>query len=90
MSEVVSMLEGQTSIQEMVSDPSIYGDDLHSKLLKGHYQQVREQSLNSTQDLFPPSDKSWIGNSSTSAHDLYPINPESISLNLTETSSLIE
>jgi hypothetical protein len=72
MSEVVSMLEGQTSIQEMISDPSIYGDDLHSKHLKGHYQQVMNQSLNSTQDLFPRSDKSWIGNSSTSAHDLYP------------------
>ncbi|KAI9385482.1 hypothetical protein POPTR_011G072991v4 [Populus trichocarpa] len=78
MSEVVSMLEGQTSIQEMISDPSIYGDDLHSKLLKGHCQQVMDQSLNSTQDLFPPSDKSWIGNSSTSAHDLYPINPEPV------------
>ncbi|XP_034889940.2 probable LRR receptor-like serine/threonine-protein kinase At1g29720 [Populus alba] len=90
MSEVVSMLEGQTSIQEMISDPSIYGDDLHSKLLKGHYQQVMDQSLNSKQDLFPPSDKSWIGNSSTSAHDLYPINPESINLNISETSSLIE
>eukprot|EP00258_Populus_trichocarpa_P021323 XP_024437342.1 probable LRR receptor-like serine/threonine-protein kinase At1g29720 isoform X1 [Populus trichocarpa] len=90
MSEVVSMLEGQTSIQEMISDPSIYGDDLHSKLLKGHYQQVIDQSLNSTQDLFPPSDKSWIGNSSASAHDLYPINPESINLNISETSTLIE
>ncbi|XP_061984208.1 probable LRR receptor-like serine/threonine-protein kinase At1g29720 isoform X2 [Populus nigra] len=89
MSEVVSMLEGQTSIQEMISDPSIYGDDLHSKRLKGHYQQVMDQSLKSTQDLFPPSDKSWIGNSSTSAHDLYPINPESINLNISETSSLI-
>ncbi|KAJ6886112.1 LRR receptor-like serine/threonine-protein kinase [Populus alba x Populus x berolinensis] len=89
MSEVVSMLEGQTSIQEVTSDPSIYGDDLHSKHLKGHYQQVMDQSLNSTQDLFPRSDKSWTGNSSTSAHDLYPINPESISLNLSETSSLI-
>ncbi|XP_073268343.1 probable LRR receptor-like serine/threonine-protein kinase At1g29720 [Populus alba] len=89
MSEVVSMLEGQTSIQEVTSDPSIYGDDLHSKHLKGHYQQVMDPSLNSTQDLFPRSDKSWTGNSSTSAHDLYPINPESISLNLSETSSLI-
>jgi hypothetical protein len=89
MSEVVSMLEGQTSIQEMISDPSIFGDDLHSKRLKGHYQQVMDQSLNNTKDLFPPSDKSWIGNSSTSAHDLYPINPESINLNISETSSLI-
>jgi len=88
MSDMMSMLEGQTSIQEMISDPSIYGDDLHSKHLKGHYEQVMDQSLNSTQDLFPRSDKSWIGKSST-AHDLYPINPESISLNLSETSSLI-
>ncbi|KAJ6893756.1 LRR receptor-like serine/threonine-protein kinase [Populus alba x Populus x berolinensis] len=39
MSEVVSMLEGQTSIPEVTSDPSIYGDDLHSKRVKGHYQQ---------------------------------------------------
>lgn len=82
MSEVVSMLEGQTSIPEVTSDPSIYGDDLHSKRVKGHYQQVTDQSLNSTLDLFPPSDKSWIGNSSTSAPELYPINPVSISLNL--------
>jgi len=90
MSEVVSMLEGQTCIPEVTSDPSIYDDDdLHSKRVKGHYQQVTDhyqqvtdQSLNSTQDLFPPSDKSWIGNSSTSAPELYPINPVSISLNL--------
>ncbi|XP_011002045.1 PREDICTED: probable LRR receptor-like serine/threonine-protein kinase At1g29720 isoform X2 [Populus euphratica] len=70
MSEVVSMLEGQTSIPEVTSDPSIYGDELHSKRVKGHYQQVTDQSLNSTQDFFPPSDKSWIGNSSTSAPEL--------------------
>ena len=77
MSEVVSMLEGQTSIQEVTSDPSIYGDDLHSKRVEGHYQQVTDQSLN----LFPPLDKS--------APDLYLINPKSVSLNLRETSSLI-
>ncbi|KAB5534237.1 hypothetical protein DKX38_017323 [Salix brachista] len=83
MSEVASMLEGQTSIPEIISDPSIYGDDLH-------YQQARDHSLNSTGGLFPPSDKSWNGKSSTSAHDLYPVNPKSMSLNLSETSSLIE
>ena len=33
MSEVVSMLEGQTSIQEMISDPSIYG---HGPEFKQH------------------------------------------------------
>ncbi|KAJ6416786.1 hypothetical protein OIU84_002626 [Salix udensis] len=90
MSEVASMLEGQTSIPEIISDPSIYGDDLHSTRLTGHYQQARDHSLNSTGGLFPPSDKSWNGKSSTSAHDLYPVNPESMSLNLSETSSLIE
>ncbi|KAB5534222.1 hypothetical protein DKX38_017308 [Salix brachista] len=90
MSEVASMLEGQTSIPEIISDPSIYGDDLHSTRLTGHYQQARDHSLNSTRGLFPPSDKSWNGKSSTSAHDLYPVNPESMSLNLSETSSLIE
>ncbi|XP_052301389.1 probable LRR receptor-like serine/threonine-protein kinase At1g29720 isoform X1 [Populus trichocarpa] len=90
MSEVLNMLEGQTNIPEVTSDPSIYDNDLQSKRVKGHYQQVTDQSLNSTQGLLPPSDKSWIGNSSTSAHDLYAINPESISLNLSETSSLIE
>ncbi|KAB5534226.1 hypothetical protein DKX38_017312 [Salix brachista] len=83
MSEAASMLEGQTSIPEIISDPSIYGDDLH-------YQQARDHSLNSTGGLFPPSDKSWNGKSSTSAHDLYPVNPKSMSLNLSETSSLIE
>ncbi|KAJ6292724.1 hypothetical protein OIU78_024829 [Salix suchowensis] len=90
MSEVASMLEGQTSIPEIISDPSIYGDDLHSTRLTGHYQHARDHSLNSTGGLFPPSDKSWNGKSSTSAHDLYPVNPESMSLNLSETSSLIE
>ncbi|KAJ6728410.1 hypothetical protein OIU74_006456 [Salix koriyanagi] len=74
----------------MISDPSIYGNDLHSTRLTGHYQQARDHSLNSTGGLFPPSDKSWNGKSSTSAHDLYPVNPESMSLNLSDTSSLIE
>ncbi|KAJ6377363.1 hypothetical protein OIU76_026351 [Salix suchowensis] len=90
MSEVASMIEGQASIPDMISDPSIYGNDLHSTRLTGHYQQARDHSLNSTGGLFPPSDKSWNGKSSTSAHDLYPVNPESLSLNLSETSSLIE
>ncbi|KAJ6377369.1 hypothetical protein OIU76_026357 [Salix suchowensis] len=86
MSEVATMLEGQASIPEIISDPSIYGDDLHSTRLTGH----RDHSLNSTGGLFPPSDKSWNGKSSASAHDLYPVNPESINLSHNETSSLIE
>ncbi|KAJ6416784.1 hypothetical protein OIU84_002624 [Salix udensis] len=76
MSEAASMLEGQTSIPEIISDPSIYGDDLHSTRPTGHYQQARDHNLNSTGGLFPPSDKSWNG--------------KSINLCPSETSSLIE
>ena len=34
MSEVVSMLESQTIVQGVASDPGIYGADLQSKQLK--------------------------------------------------------
>ncbi|KAK0580235.1 hypothetical protein LWI29_038370 [Acer saccharum] len=44
MSEVVSMLESQTIVQEVASDPSIYGADLQIKQLKGYYQQMHDQS----------------------------------------------
>ncbi|CAK7350348.1 unnamed protein product [Dovyalis caffra] len=91
MPAVVSMLEGQTSIQEVMSDPSIYGDDLQLQHLKGHYQQVGDQSLTSgsTQDLISSSDKTWTVSSSTSAKDLYPPNPESKYSNISETSPFV-
>ncbi|KAG5235127.1 LRR receptor serine/threonine-protein kinase [Salix suchowensis] len=60
MSEVASMIEGQASIPEIISDPSIYGNDLHSTRLTGHYQQARDHSLNSTGGLFPPRSKKAI------------------------------
>ncbi|KAJ0083113.1 hypothetical protein Patl1_10395 [Pistacia atlantica] len=38
MSEELSMLEAQTIVQEVISDPSIYCPDLRSP--KGHFQQI--------------------------------------------------
>ncbi|KAJ0018455.1 hypothetical protein Pint_10290 [Pistacia integerrima] len=79
MSEVVSMLEAQTIVQEVISDPSIYGDDLRLKSLKGHFQQMmQEQNSSGAQSSNCFSDKIGLGSSTTTAHDLYSVNSESI------------
>ncbi|KAJ0083116.1 hypothetical protein Patl1_10396 [Pistacia atlantica] len=79
MSEVVSMLEAQTIVQEVISDPSIYGDDLRLKSLKGHFQQMmQEQNSSGGQSSNCFSDKIGLGSSTTTAHDLYSVNSESI------------
>jgi hypothetical protein len=75
MPAVVSMLEGQTSIQEVISDPTIYGDGSQFKQVNyDHFQQVLDQSC-STQDHVFSSDKTWNVSTSMSAHDLYPPSP---------------
>ncbi|KAL5577032.1 hypothetical protein UlMin_018731, partial [Ulmus minor] len=76
MSEVVSFLEGEeTLVEEVISDPRIYGDDLESdvrfKSLRNYYQQIQKKNNEENKDQAEPS-------SSTSAHDLYQINSESI------------
>ncbi|KAF2302940.1 hypothetical protein GH714_011480 [Hevea brasiliensis] len=90
MSAALSMLEGETSIEEVTSDPSIYDDDMRFKPLKDHYQQMQRQSSGRSQAPIFSSDNSWVGSSTTtaSAYDLYPVNPESINLEVSETSSL--
>ncbi|XP_057986149.1 probable LRR receptor-like serine/threonine-protein kinase At1g07650 isoform X4 [Hevea brasiliensis] len=89
MSAALSMLEGETSIEEVTSDPSIY-DDMRFKPLKDHYQQMQRQSSGRSQAPIFSSDNTWVGSSTTtaSAYDLYPVNPESINLEVSETSSL--
>jgi hypothetical protein len=78
MPAVVSMLEGQTSIQEVISDPTIYGDGSQFKQVNyDHFQQVLDQSC-STQDHVFSSDKTWNVSTSTSAPDLYPPSTESM------------
>ncbi|KAK3206721.1 hypothetical protein Dsin_020767 [Dipteronia sinensis] len=78
MSEVVSMLESQTVVQEVASDPSIYGADLQIKQLKGYYQQMHDQSSSGSSAANLSSERTGIGSSTMSSHDLYTINSGSI------------
>ncbi|KAJ0081979.1 hypothetical protein Patl1_10408 [Pistacia atlantica] len=78
MSEVVSMLDAETDIQEVISDPSIYGSDLQLQPLKNHYQRIQDQSSRGSSAQNFSSDKASLGSSTTSAHDLFSINSESI------------
>ncbi|XP_062095495.1 probable LRR receptor-like serine/threonine-protein kinase At1g29720 isoform X2 [Humulus lupulus] len=84
MSEVVSMLEEQTAIAKVVSDPSIFRDDLENDLrfksLKNFYQQIQRKNSFETQGSNSLSKKFNEPSTSSSAHDLYQINPESLSL----------
>jgi serine/threonine protein kinase len=67
MSEVVKMLEGETEIEEIISDPGAYGDELRFKKTA----EIGSSSL--------PSDYLVsITSSCESAYDLYPLSPESV------------
>ncbi|KAK1555048.1 hypothetical protein Q3G72_021114 [Acer saccharum] len=81
MSEAVSMLEAQITIQEVASDPSIYGHDLQIKELKGHYQQKYDQSSSGSSAPNYSSERTGVRSSTTSAHDLDKVDSESIHLN---------
>ena len=74
MSEVVSMLESQTIVQEVASDPGIYGADLQIKQLKGYYQQMHDQSSRGSSAPNFSSGRIGTGSSTTSTNDLYPVN----------------
>ncbi|KAG8634598.1 hypothetical protein MANES_17G061300v8 [Manihot esculenta] len=88
MSAALNMLGGQKSIEEVVSDPSIYADDMRFKPLKSHYQQISHGGSSTSQVPIFSSDDTGVGSSTTSGHDLYPVNPESTNLNFSETSPL--
>uniref|UniRef100_A0A0D3D9G2 non-specific serine/threonine protein kinase n=1 Tax=Brassica oleracea var. oleracea TaxID=109376 RepID=A0A0D3D9G2_BRAOL len=64
MSEVVKMLQGETEIEQIISDPGVYGDELRFK---------RSSEIGTSEYLVS------IPSSCESAYDLYPlISPESI------------
>ncbi|KAF8409132.1 hypothetical protein HHK36_005205 [Tetracentron sinense] len=68
MSTVVSMLEGQTIVQELISDPTIYGDNFGFKATRDHYNQMQIHSSSETsQPQNNSSNATWIGSSSISA-----------------------
>ncbi|KAF9620657.1 hypothetical protein IFM89_013683 [Coptis chinensis] len=74
----VSMLEGPTAMQELVSESSISSDDMKFKTIRNHYQHSEDQSMTYSQSM--SMEGPWTG-SSTSAPDLYPVNPDSQFLN---------
>ncbi|KAG8635535.1 hypothetical protein MANES_16G044450v8 [Manihot esculenta] len=90
MSVALSMLEGKTTIdEEVTSDPGIYAEDMRFKPLKSHYQQMQRLSSSRSQEPIFSSDNTWAGSSTTaSGYDLYPIDHDSMNLNVSETSSL--
>ena len=66
MSAVVSMLEGQTAVHELIVDIiSIYGNDLRFKALREYFDQIMGQGSDDTQSLIHSSDATWIGSSTT-------------------------
>lgn len=72
MSEVVSMLEGRTIVDDVVIDLSVYGDELRFNALREQFDQIQPVLMSSTEaeSLMHSSDPAWIGSSSTSAQDL--------------------
>ncbi|XP_031263674.1 probable LRR receptor-like serine/threonine-protein kinase At1g29720 [Pistacia vera] len=98
MTEVVSMLEEQTDIQDVISDPSIYNGDLQLKPLEDQSstgsstqkfssdQTSLLRSTTSADDLYSINSESIRG--LTSAHDLYPLSSNTISLNQKDGSSI--
>ncbi|XP_041027313.1 probable LRR receptor-like serine/threonine-protein kinase At1g07650 [Juglans microcarpa x Juglans regia] len=73
MSATVSMLEGQTAVDEVTMDPSVYGDEYKFKVLREQFNQIPQESMDSigpeSHILLP--DAIWTGTSSTFAQDLY-------------------
>lgn len=67
MSEVMKMLEGETEIEQTISDPGVYGDELRFK-------RSSEMGTSSLPSNYLVS----ITSSCESAYDLYPLSPESI------------
>ncbi|XP_068666649.1 probable leucine-rich repeat receptor-like serine/threonine-protein kinase At3g14840 [Aristolochia californica] len=72
MSAVVSMLEGRTAVQKVISDPSFSSDDLRFRAMVDHLQQNHKQS----QTHSVSTDGPWTG-SSVSGPDLYPVKLDS-------------
>ena len=51
MSSVVSMLEGRTAVQDIVSDPSVPSDDLKLKEMKEHYYYTQEKIMGVSESM---------------------------------------
>lgn len=73
MSEVVSMLEGTSTIPDAVPLSGSHNEDLRFKTLKDHHKQIN-QDLERNQAHYPTPNSSFFG--SSSANDVCEINEE--------------
>jgi len=78
MSTVLSILEGQTIVEEVTMDPGIYGDEMSFNGLRGQFDRAQPVLMNPSgeENLLHSTDVTWVG-SSTSAQDLYQVNLDS-------------
>ncbi|KAF3949502.1 hypothetical protein CMV_024631 [Castanea mollissima] len=76
MSSVVSMLEGNIIVPDLVSDMSLLHDEMKAKELQKYYQINEEINMSESSRRTMSTDGPWTATSSSAA-DLYPINPES-------------
>ncbi|PQP93329.1 putative leucine-rich repeat receptor-like serine/threonine-protein kinase [Prunus yedoensis var. nudiflora] len=74
MSSVVSMLEGRAAVQELVSDPNASSNEIEA--MRKHFQSSFGRNTGESQTQTASTEGPWTG-SSTSAHDLYPVKPDS-------------
>ena len=86
MSEVVSMLEGRTTVPDMIPEPSTYSDDLRFKAMRDLRPQRDSHSLSRSQTQNSTTVHTFCS-STTSGHDIFEINPESIPAKSDERSS---
>ncbi|TKY66422.1 LRR receptor serine/threonine-protein kinase [Spatholobus suberectus] len=73
MSSVVSMLEGKSVVQEVVSKPSEALDKKKLEAMQLFYQEIEENKLSETQNQSLSMDDT-LAASSTFATNLYPVN----------------
>ena len=74
MSSVVSMLEGRAAVQELVSDPTASTNEIEA--MRKHFESSFGRNTGKSQTQTAPTEGTWTG-SSSSAHDLYPVKPDS-------------
>ena len=74
MTAVVNMLEGRIVIDELTRGPSIYGNEWGFEALRDQYGESSRPKSMESQSLTQSSNATWIGSSSTSAHNIYSTN----------------
>lgn len=79
MSEVVSMLEGQMTIPDVIPEARTSAQDLRFKAMRDFHRKNQSQSLTESQTLNSTTIQTDMGSSSTSNADLFEINPDKLS-----------